>query len=826
VADVLERLKAALADRYTIARELGSGGMATVYLAEDVKHHRKVAVKVLRPELAAALGPERFLREIEITANLNHPHILPLLDSGEADGFLFYVMPYVEGESLRDRLSREKQLPIDDSLKIASEVADALNFAHEHNVIHRDIKPENILLEAKHAVVADFGVARAIEEAGETRLTETGIAIGTPAYLSPEQASGERELDGRSDIYSLGCVLYEMLAGEPPFTGPTAESIVHQHLTTESPSVTARRTAAPLELADVLKKALAKTPADRFATAEQFADALTATPTVRRPVEMPPATVAAAVREKLRRNLIAYAAVAILAIIGAYTVISRTVGPPEPVTAAEPPKLAVLPFANLGSSADDYFADGITEEITSRIAQISGLHVISRTSAIQYKNHEKTLRQIGEELSVDYVVEGTIRTDRAPDRSGQVRVTPQLIRVSDDAHLWTEGYTADLVPGEIFRVQADIAEQVAQALDVTLLGTERQRLAAMPTDDLEAYQYYLLGNAHDLRHAVGEDARLAVQMYERAVELDSDFGLAYAALSRARIWLHWVYDEYEQLAEGKDAVDRALQLDADLPEAHSAMGDYLYYGRRDYEKALEEYAIVRRQRPNDADVIESIGYIRRRQGEWEEAAAKLKAAADLDPRHQNIVKSLGETYLMMRRYRDAERYLNIAVSLAPDLPEAHQHKALLYLLWQGSKEKALGVLHQAPEGTVEYDLAWSVTPRILGRVFAAEYHNGLRLPPRTDAEGVLFFQAAVASQTGRPDVGRAHYERAYSVLEARTAATGDTAHVAHPPRGRLGIAAAGTGRMEEAIQLGQQAVDMLPVSKDALQGPDEVATRR
>ncbi len=483
-----------------------------------------------------------------------------------------------------------------------------------------------------------------------------------------------------------------------------------------------------------------------------------------------------------------------------------------------------MPFDNLGSSEDEYFADGITEEITSRIAQISGLHVISRTSAIQYKHHEKTLRQIGEELNVEYVVEGTIRTDRSPDRSGQVRVTPQLVRVSDDAHLWTDRYTADLVPGEIFRVQADIAERVAEALDVTLLGTERQQLAAMPTDNLEAYQYYLLGSAHDLRHAVEEDARLAVQMYERAVELDSDFGLAYAALSRARIWLHWVYGEYVELAKGKDAADRALQLQADLPEAHSAMGDYLYYGRRDYEKALEEYTIARRQRPNDADAIESIGYIRRRQGEWEEAAANLKAAVDLDPRHQNIVKGLGETYLIMRRYREAERYLNVAVSLAPDLPEAHQHKALLYLLWQGSKEEALGVLHQAPEGTVEYDLAWSAPPRILGRVFGAEYHDELRLPRRTDAEGVLFFQAAVASQTGRPDVGRAHYEQAYSALEARTATTGDTAHVAHPARGRLGIAAAGTGRMEEAVQLGQQAVDMLPVSKDAVQGPDEVAT--
>ncbi len=276
----LDRLKAALSDRYTVEREIGRGGMATVYLARDLKHERQVAVKVLRPELAAALGPERFLREIKIAANLNHPHILPLHDSGEADGFLFYVMPYVKGESLRDRLNREKQLPIDDALKIASEVADALGFAHEHNVVHRDIKPENILLVANHAAVTDFGVARAIEEAGETRLTETGIAIGTPAYLSPEQASGERELDGRSDVYSLGCVLYEMLAGQPPFTGPTAESVLRQHLTADPPSVTTIRPSVPSGIAEGIRQALAKTPADRFKTTAEFRDALPGAPAV------------------------------------------------------------------------------------------------------------------------------------------------------------------------------------------------------------------------------------------------------------------------------------------------------------------------------------------------------------------------------------------------------------------------------------------------------------------------------------------------------------------------------------------------------------------
>ncbi|MGD2122672.1 MAG: serine/threonine-protein kinase, partial [Gemmatimonadota bacterium] len=268
-----ERLEAALADRYRIEGEIGRGGMATVYLAEDLKHRRKVAIKVMAPELAASLGPDRFLREVEISARLDHPHILPLYDSGEADGFLFYVMPYVEGESLRARLEREHQLPLDDALAIAREVADALSYAHGRDVIHRDIKPANILLAGGHARVADFGIARAVTEAGGDRLTATGVAVGTPAYMSPEQAAGSEDVDGRSDLYSLGCVLYEMLAGTPPFTGP-AESLVHQHLSVEPPPVTNFRPAVPAEVAAVLMRALAKTPADRFSPAAQFAEAL------------------------------------------------------------------------------------------------------------------------------------------------------------------------------------------------------------------------------------------------------------------------------------------------------------------------------------------------------------------------------------------------------------------------------------------------------------------------------------------------------------------------------------------------------------------------
>ncbi len=263
-----------LAARYTIQRELGSGGMATVFLGWDVKHKRQVAVKILKPELSVSLGAERFLREIETTANLRHPHIVPLYDSGEAHGALYYVMPFVEGESLRERLKRDGQLPLDDAIRIAREVAGALSYAHARGVVHRDIKPENILLESGHAVVTDFGIARAVREAGTESLTGAGISLGTPAYMSPEQAAGEREVDGRTDLYSLGCVLYEMLGGQPPFTGPSTPSIIRQHLVAEPRPIATLRPAVPAPVWAALERALAKNPADRFGLVSQFGDAL------------------------------------------------------------------------------------------------------------------------------------------------------------------------------------------------------------------------------------------------------------------------------------------------------------------------------------------------------------------------------------------------------------------------------------------------------------------------------------------------------------------------------------------------------------------------
>ena len=449
MSESVERLKAALADRYAIERELGSGGMATVYLAEDLKHRRHIAIKVLNSELAAALGPERFLREIGVTANLTHPHILTLIDSGEADGFLYYVMPYIEGETLRDRMNREGQLPLDDALQITREVAAALSCAHSHDVIHRDIKPENVLLSAGEAVVADFGIAKAITEAGGEHLTETGISIGTPAYMSPEQASGEHKLDGRSDVYSLGCVLYEMLAGEPPYTGPTAQAIVAKKLSEAVPRVSVVRERVPSGVEAALDQALAKAPADRFATAAQFADAL-----------------------------VAEAAV------------------PEPETQS----IVVLPFENLSPDPDnEYFADGLTEELIADLSQVSELRVVSRTSAMMFKGARKSIQSIARETGVQYALEGTVRKAGA-----SVRITAQLIDTSRDAHVWAGKFSGTL--DDVFDIQENVSREIVDALKVKLTPEEDRRMAARPVDNVAAYDSYLraVAETHGMRGRLQE----------------------------------------------------------------------------------------------------------------------------------------------------------------------------------------------------------------------------------------------------------------------------------------------------------------------------------
>jgi len=536
VADLLARLSAALAGRYTIERELGRGGMAHVFLAHDLRHDRSVALKVLRPELAAALGPERFLREIALAAPLAHPHILALLDSGDADGLLYYVMPHVEGESLRARLDRESQLPLDDTLRIGQEVAGALDYAHRHQVVHRDIKPENILFQDGLAVVADFGIARALIGAGTRPLTQSGLTVGTPSYMSPEQAAGDAQVDGRSDVYSLGCVLYEMLAGEPPYTGATAQAIIAKRFSEPVPHIrTLRDVPEPVERA--ITRALARVPADRFATAADFAAALVSAPA------MPPA---------------------------------RT---------APPQSIAVLPFTNLSPDPEnEYFSDGMTEEVINALAQLGDLHVAARTSSFAFKGKRGDLRTIGDRLGVRTLLEGSVR--RAGDR---LRVTAQLTNAADGYQLWSERYDRGM--DDIFAVQDEIARAIVARLRVTLARPEAP-LVRPGTDDLEAYDLYLKGRYFWARR--GEGLQKAIDCFERAIAADPGFAAPYAGLADTYCILGvYGYMPSTTVQERtRDAAERALALDDRLAEAHYSVGFYEWTFGWDLERAeRHSYAV-------------------------------------------------------------------------------------------------------------------------------------------------------------------------------------------------------------------------------------------
>ena len=432
--DQLHRLSDALAARYGIEHALGFGGMATVYLAHDIKHDRKVAVKVLRPELAAVLGGERFLNEITVTANLQHPNILPLFDSGEADSFLYYVMPYVEGGSLRNLIERKKQLAIAHALELVSQVSMALDYAHRQGVIHRDIKPENILLHENQPLIADFGIALAVSAAGGERLTETGLSLGTPQYMSPEQASGDRQLDPASDVYSLGCVLYEMLAGDPPHLGSTAQAIIAKIMTEKPSSISLLRDTVPPHIENALNRALAKAPADRFDSAAAFATALST--------------------------------------------------PADDVESGRK-SIVVMPFADMSPDSDnEYFSDGLTEEIIADLSKLRALRVISRTSAMHLKGTTKDIKTIARELNCRYVLEGSVR--KAGDR---LRITAQLIDAESDAHVWAEKYNGVLK--DVFDVQEQVSRSIADALAVELSPEEKRRIAERPIPNMVAYDHYL-----------------------------------------------------------------------------------------------------------------------------------------------------------------------------------------------------------------------------------------------------------------------------------------------------------------------------------------------
>jgi len=612
------RVQAALEDRYRLERELGRGGMAQVWLAHDLRHDRPVALKILRPELAAALGAERFLREIRLTARLQHPNILPVLDSGAAtlpDGaqLLWYTMPCVEGETLRARLAREHQLPVDHAVAIAREIADALAGAGRHGVVHRDVKPENILLGGGHALLADFGVAKLVAD-DDGSLTSTGLALGTPAYMSPEQAAGDPSVDGRTDVYALGCVLYEMLVGEPPYTGPTAQVIAARRLMDPVPSARRLRDAVPPALESALRRALAKVPADRFSDAGEFARAL----------ERP--TWAGGHTIDRRRRAAWVAALGLAAALGVAVWLRRS-----PVPEPAPISLAVLPFRALGVAGDSgLLTIGVPDAIITRLASVRQLRVRPTTAVLKYDLITVDPAAAARELAVGYVLAGTVQS--AADR---LRVSVQLLRGSDGAALWGAHY--DLARRDLLSLQDSIAERVSGALALRMTAAEQARLYRRYTAQPEAYEAYLMGRA-ELAHMSEAGTRRAVESFERALALDPRYALARAGLAMASADMHLRFASGTEVARWGERAEReaarALDLDPALAEAHLARAAVARKTDFDWTLTLEESARALELNPS----LDLARYFRAAAfyhlGLFDAASAEVSEALHADPQNQ------------------------------------------------------------------------------------------------------------------------------------------------------------------------------------------------
>ena len=819
MSTILDRLHKSLSDRYRFEREIGHGGMATVFLAQDLKHGRPVAVKVLNPEISSSLGSDRFLREIEIAARLTHPHILPLHDSGSADGLLYYVMPYIEGETLRQRIDREKQLPLESAFQIAREVADALDFAHKQGVVHRDIKPENIMIVGGHATVADFGIARAVSSSGQEMQTATGVAVGTAAYMSPEQASGSETIDGRSDIYALGCVLYEMLAGAPIFSGPTTESVVRQHMSAPPPPVRNLRPAVSDAVALILEKALAKTPADRFETAAEFASALKMSETSMTGTSMTAAQPLAAPQSKGRMAAILSGVAALLVLVAAIGYFVRGGGPGDGAGGAGDSgrkMIVVLPFENLGDPDDAYFADGITEEITSHLASIEGLGVIARTSAIQYKDSPKPIDEIGKELGVDYVLEGTIRWQKVADGDSRIRVTPQLIRVSDATHLWTDRY--DAVLADVFDVQSEIAQKVTGAMDLAL-GETGTGSEEAPTENMAAYELYLQGVAYYLGEPSSESYDEAIDRLEKSLAEDPNFVDAKAFLALANIERYWT--DRNPLSENRETADRLIkELERDHPDLDKLpllKGYYYYHGFLDYQRAIPELERAVQLRPNDSEAKLGLAAAHRRSGNWERAAEIFKQAVELNPRDPVLASETATTLMFQGDLEGAKRYNGRALSILPKSANYLITRATLEYYITGDRADADRLLEEA------------VTTAGRAACFGAIDNGTAALFSKEDLRA---FTELSASQAGM-DISNYYQQLAnmHGILgdKSKQQAYAESVIVILEPmieqapnffgfHARIAGAYSDLGMHEKALEHALRSTELLPVSQDALVG--------
>jgi serine/threonine protein kinase/tetratricopeptide (TPR) repeat protein len=792
--------KGTMVSHYRIIEKIGSGGMGDVYLAEDTRLNRKVALKFLPPHLCQDEDcRSRFKREAQAAAKLNHPNIVTIHEVGEHRGRPYLAMEHVEGQSLRDIVAG-KDLSIDRILELGIQVCEGLIEAHEKGVTHRDIKPSNILVDSHgRARIVDFGLASIV---GTDQLTKTGSTLGTIGYMSPEQVQG-REINHRSDLFSLGVIIYELISKQNPFKRDS-EAATLKAVCDDLPEPLARfKSGLPDGVQAIIDKALEKDVKTRYQHADGMLSDLMR---IKQSLDTGQRTVSA-ITPVRRSKPVWRAAAALLALTVAVALIVTKPWITDSVPDDDAKiRLVVLPFENLGGPEDEYFAGGITDAITSHLAKIGGLSVISRTSAKKYRATQKTLTQIGQELNVSYVLEGTILWDKSGD-TDRVRIIPQLIQVSDDSHVWAEEYEHDLT--QIFAVQADIATSIAEKLNIKLLEPEREALAEIPTESTEAYQAYLLAGEQ-------ETDSLKVLMYERAISLDPSFALAYSSLS----WHHSTMYQLnvdrseERLQRAKRAVDSALALQPDLPNAHLSLGFYYYCAYRDYDKASKEYATARKGLPNSPSIPRVEGWILRRQGRFEEAVNNFTKAFQLNPRSDHDAYEIAYTHLCLRNYEEALIHIDKAISLEPGSEWYYTIKTLT-LIVMGDPQSARRLLSNLPSPERAW-LMWTYLEMFEGNYDAALEH--LSIPQRelfnagTWMWSVNVLRGIIYQRMEKNELAQTAFDSARAFMESHEDEYAE--YIGY--QAVLAMAYAGLGQKEKAIRLGRLELEKYPFSRDVL----------
>jgi len=786
-----------------------------VYKAQDTKLARIVALKFLPKHLLCdSEAKTRFAHEAKAASALNHTNITTIYEIDEVEGECFICMEYVEGKSIKE-LIKEKALSIQEILDISIQVAKGLNVAHKKGIVHRDIKSDNIMLTDEGLVkIMDFGLAKL---RGATKITKTGSTLGTLAYMSPEQAQS-LEVDQRSDIFSLGVVLYEMIAGQLPFKGEHEAAIIYSILN-ETPEPLARYKAnVPEGLQRIIDKTLAK---DREIRYQSSADLIADLKTIQK--ESTASFTPKPFRPRANARKVGLVTITILALIAVYLLYSRFLAPGKKPPVSEKMLLAVLPFENLGPKEQEYFAEGVTDEIRSRLSSVSGIAVISRLSTSKYKNSDKSIKQIGKELNVHYVLDGTIRWQETPEGKRRVRIVPQLIKVSEDINVWSQPY--DTVMSEILTIQSDIAEKVTKQMGVVLLGSEKERIWEKYTNNEQAYDYYLRGYEYAYRYTQGYGEKknylLGLEMLKKAVALDSNFAGAYSQMSQiySRLYFFGLDKSDSCRALAKGLAEKALELQEKLKLrgfwGHYALATYYYRCLRDYKKALEELDISYKGYKDNYGYLWQTHHILRRMGKWEQAYSNMKRAVELEPSNANAKYDLAQTCSYMRKYQEAEMYLDQALSLVPDYFYAYWEKSSLYVNWKGDTKKAREVIQKAAEKVDTTNVGWQWL-KVWLDMLDGNYQLALdkiTIPPY-DSIRYFYDKGQMYKYMGKTELMRAYFDSLIVFLKSTIKKDPDDAD-AHS---KLGVAYAGLGRKKEAISEGKKGVELMPLSKDAVEG--------